>query len=275
MRRSPVVALAAVVAVGLVGARTAPEPVRSELNVRYGGSAAAPLLLDAFHPHGVHRAPALILVHGGGWTAGDRSSLAPTARRLAGLGFATFSIDYRLAPAAPFPAGAEDVGRAIAWVRRHARRFDLDPSRVGLIGSSAGANLALLAAFRRPDLIRAVVSWSAPTDLLAFFRQSRDDHVLAAIRTYVGCAPTRCAGRYRAASPLGLVRKGDPAVLVVNSTHEIVPLAQARALSTRLTSAGVANRLVVLPGTRHADEYARDVWAPMVDFLRRRLGPAG
>ncbi|HEY1368447.1 MAG TPA: alpha/beta hydrolase [Gaiellaceae bacterium] len=279
MRRRLVVALAvAVVAAssaGVVDAGESSEPIRSELNVRYGGSDAAPLLLDAFVPRDRHGVPAVILVHGGGWTAGDRASLAPTARRLAALGFAAFSIDYRLAPTWRFPAPVDDVGRAVAWVRSHAARFDLDPARVGLIGSSAGANLVLLTALRRPDLVRAVVSWSAPTDLLAFFHESSDEHVLAAIRTYVGCAPKTCPARYRAASPVGLVGRGDPAVLVANSSREIVPLAQARALAARLTRAGVPHRVIVFPGTRHADEYARAIWTPMVEFLRRHLGPAG
>jgi len=267
------VALGVAAAVGAtaLASRGAPEPVRSQLNVRYGGTDAEPLLLDAFFPRAAHRAPALILVHGGGWRAGDRTSLAPTAKRLAKLGFATFSIDYRLAPRWRFPAPVDDVLRSLAWVRRRARAYDLDPSSIGLVGSSAGANLALLAAFRRPTLVRAVVSWSGPTDLVALFRESRDDYVLAAVRTYVGCAPAACPDRYRAASPVGLVRRGDPPVLVVNSRREIVPLPQAHALTARLTRAGVPHRQLFFPGTRHADEYAATVWTPMVAFLRRYL----
>lgn len=200
------------------------------------------------------------------------------ARRLAEQGWAAFSIDYRLAPPSPFPAAFDDVQTAIRWVRGHARSLQVDRTRVALFGASAGANLALLAATRgrgpldRGTRVRAVVSWSGPTDLTSFVRETTNRYATSVTRAYLGCAPASCPTRYADASPTTFVDHTDPPALLVNSTHEIVPLQQARELVRRLAAANVPNRLIVLAGSRHAIGYLQAAWGPTLRFLARRLG---
>ena len=258
-------------------ASTAPVQVRR--GIEYARVGGVRLLLDAYLPPTGTAHPALIFVHGGGWRAGDRASFAPgeqgfasTGRRFAGLGYAVFSVDYRLAPAFRFPAQLADVRAAIRWVRAHSRRYRVDGRRLGLFGVSAGGNLAALAALRgRGDLasgtrVRALVVWSSPMDLLRFASAGRPQ-----VAEYLGCSAASCPGRYRAASPTSWVDPSDPPTLIANGTSEIVPLVQAQALARRLHAAGVSSRLLVIPGARHAAEYEAVSLPATIQFLRLHL----
>src|SRR5262249_59697942 len=66
---------------------------------------------------------------------------AESSNQLAQGGLVAFSVNYRLAPAHPFPAAVEDVEAAVAWVRKHAKDYGVDPKRIGALGGSAGAHL--------------------------------------------------------------------------------------------------------------------------------------
>ena len=94
--------------------------------------------------------PVLIDVHGGAWGAYDRTSGEHYAKALTTPGLMVISIDFRQSPDFQHPAGSADVAAAIRWVRLNARELKADPNRIGLIGSSSGGHLALLAALR-PD----------------------------------------------------------------------------------------------------------------------------
>src|SRR5256884_8989955 len=97
--------------------------------------------LDVYQPakKGQNR-PAVVVVHGGGWTQGDKALFAQQSNQLAQRGFVAFSINYRLAPAHPYPAAVDDVEAAVAWVRTHAKEYGVDPKRVGALGGSAGGH---------------------------------------------------------------------------------------------------------------------------------------
>lgn len=91
--------------------------------------------------------PVIIALHGGGFVAGNLETLDPTCRRLAAdVGAVVVNVDYRLAPEYPFPAALEDVRDAAAWVRANIATFGGDPSRIALLGESAGGNLATVVA---------------------------------------------------------------------------------------------------------------------------------
>jgi acetyl esterase/lipase len=156
------------------------------------GNAVA-LKLDLYQPTGdtVARRPALVWVHGGGFTTGSKSSGAGMATFYARMGYVAVSIDYRLlSPTGcggnpdPTPTceaaalGAQhDAQAAVRWLRRNAATYRIDPDRIAMGGSSAGAVTSLLAAWRSEDpgtsgnpgfssAIRAAVSVSGgtPTD---------------------------------------------------------------------------------------------------------------
>ena len=93
--------------------------------------------------------PVFILIHGGGWSMGDKSNkhfLQPKTSWLLESGYIVASINYRLAPTAKHPKQVEDVLRSITWIQKYIARHGGDPQRIYLLGHSAGAHLAALAA---------------------------------------------------------------------------------------------------------------------------------
>jgi acetyl esterase/lipase len=214
------------------------------------------LALDVYQPakKGKSR-PAVVVVHGGGWTQGDKALFAQQSSQLAQRGLVALSVNYRLAPAHPFPAAVEDVEAAVAWVRKHAKGYGVDPKRIGALGGSAGGHLVgMLATDGEGSLqaghrVAAVVSWSGPMDLMALGPAAATD-AGASIRNFLGCLPDACADTYAAASPVTHVDKTDSPMLIVNSTNELVPKAQADAMRAALDKAGVANQEIILPAPR-------------------------
>ncbi|MGE5081473.1 MAG: alpha/beta hydrolase fold domain-containing protein, partial [Acidobacteriota bacterium] len=130
-------------------------------DVEYGQVDGVQLTLDAHVPDGDGSFPAAILVHGGGWVAGDkRQYITYIFQPLSDAGYAWFSINYRLAPQFKFPADADDVESAIRFVRANAAKYKVDPNRIALIGESAGGHLvSYVGARNRADSrVAAVVS---------------------------------------------------------------------------------------------------------------------
>jgi acetyl esterase/lipase len=119
-------------------------------NVRYGKYDRD--LLDLYSPKTAHPAPVLIYFHGGGWLGGDKKDANPAP--ILKLGIALVAVDYRFTTgtpdAAPFPAPMLDSARAVQFVRSKAREWNLDPTRIALTGSSAGAVICYWIAYH-PD----------------------------------------------------------------------------------------------------------------------------
>ncbi|HEX6680062.1 MAG TPA: alpha/beta hydrolase [Gaiellaceae bacterium] len=238
-------------------------PIHVERGLHYGPGPQQ--TLDAYVVSGSPRA--VVLIHGGGFHSGSKESLDATALRFAQSGWSAFSISYRLVPPAPWYAAKDDALAAVRWVRAHSREFGLDPQRLVVFGTSAGGNLAALAATvgRGRSLVAAAASWSGPMDLTSFARTS------GVIHRYAGCS---CASRLRSLSPVSFVGASDAPLLLASSTHELVPLDQATEMARRLRGAGIPHRLIVYPGTRHSVAYERDAWAPTLRFLDAWTRPA-
>ena len=237
--------------------------------------------LDIYEPR-THNSPtpAVLVVHGGGWAGGSRSDMDPEAQSLAQAGYVAISADYRLATdhQPGFPNAVEDLESALTWIRQHAFVYGIDPARIGALGVSAGANLALTLGVRND--VAAAVSWSGPTDLAAFetpaLRCTRPScgplSMPYAVYRFLGCLPATCPSTYRAASPSDSVRGSRAAFLIWNSMNELVPVSQAREFMRAAQKAHVRAQEVLVPGDLHGAEYINAALSPSVKFLRAVLG---
>jgi acetyl esterase/lipase len=216
------------------------------------------------------RAPTLLYVHGGGWVIGHRERQGlPLMQHMAAHGWVCVSVDYRLSPAATFPDHLVDVKRAIAWVREHAGELGADPDVVVVVGNSAGAHLAALAALtaNRPEYqpgfeaadtsVAACVGFYGVYDLLdrrahwphGGMQRLLERHVMKARRSEARDA-------YEAASPVALVHDAAPPFLLVHGTHDtLTPVDEARQFIEALRATSRSPAVYVeLPGAQHAFE---------------------
>jgi acetyl esterase len=122
--------------------RGAPEPV-AKVEDRLIPGPGGPLALRIYAPDAAGPLPVLVYFHGGGWVLGDLDTSDAQCRSLTNaVGCVTVSVDYRLAPEARFPAAPEDCYAATRWVAANAPELGVDPERIAVGGTSAGANLA-------------------------------------------------------------------------------------------------------------------------------------
>jgi acetyl esterase/lipase len=278
-RLNVVGSLAAAILVTLVFTPTAGAqdigPVKRD--VTYRTVDGEQLALDVYQPgkKGKDR-PAVVIVHGGGWRMGDKALFAVQGNRLAERGFVAVSVNYRLAPAHPYPAAVDDVEAAVEWVRKHAKEYGVDPDRIGALGGSAGAHLTgLLATVGKGSLekghrVAAAVSWSGPMDFVSLAPAAAAG-TDGTIPTFLGCLPDACPDTYAEASPITHVDKTDAPMLLVNSTMELVPRTQTDSMKAALDEARVANEVIILPGQAHSRAYSNRVWDQTVAFLENYL----
>jgi acetyl esterase len=122
-----------------------------QFDVEYRQGDDGPLLAHIFHPQGDGPFHALLRVHGGAWVRSDRLEQAALCEALAATGLLVASIDFRQAPAHPYPASVADVNYASRWLKAHARDFNGDAIRLGAHGNASGGHLAVLSGLRPRD----------------------------------------------------------------------------------------------------------------------------
>lgn len=261
-----------------------PTPTPSPSRSLSPSAAADPARTD---PRPSSGRPTVMMIHGGSWSHGDKATAAYRAvcQYLASEGFVTVNVDYRLAPTDPWPAGYDDVRRALDWVFRPAtlETYDIDPDRVGLFGGSAGGNLAALlavqdhesAAWAAGDRVRAVVDLSGPTDLTA--RSTEPDGVSASFQRkqllYLGCRTYADCPAAQQASPGSHVTVDTPPFFVGHSTDEFIPLWESQEFVATLRAHDVPVTFVAVEGTAHSiAQLDRAMSERVVAFLRARLG---
>jgi acetyl esterase/lipase len=208
-----------------------------------------------------HSAPVVLQVHGGGWQHGSRIvslTQSTTASDLVGAGFVVASIDYRLAPANPWPDQIIDTKCAVRFLRAHAADLGINPDEIAALGTSAGGQLvSLLGTTGASDQwdvggyldqsshVEAVVDEFGPADLTATDWPRGTSRM---IRTVFGVDDATLS----AASPVTSVTADDPPFLILQGTDDqVVPPGQSGALAERLRVAQVPVDLVWVDGGRH------------------------
>jgi pectinesterase len=135
--------------VAIPAKETLPQGVEEFRNIVYTTLKDTPygnrdLHLDLFRPKGGKKLPALIMIHGGGWSSGDKSMEVPLAQQIAARGYVAITVEYQLSPEALYPAAVYNIKTAIRWVRAHAAEYKINADKISVSGSSAGGQLAAL-----------------------------------------------------------------------------------------------------------------------------------
>jgi arylformamidase len=240
--------------------------MESHLDVQYKslpGVNPKYLSLDIYGPQDGSVLPVMIFVHGGAWSLGDKSQVDLKPDFFVQSGFVFVSVNYRLSPAYPFPAQAEDVASAVAWVHNNIANYGGDPAKMILMGHSAGAHLVALVAtdaqFLQAEgsglnVLKAVI----PLDTQAYDLTEVIGDSPQETKIYTGVFGTDPSG-WKSASPVNYISagKGIPPMAVAYSgglmgEGDYTRQQAAEEFTTRLQEAGIEYVLVPAPEKTHA-----------------------
>ena len=231
--------------------------------------------------------PVVLFLHGGGWNTGSKDMVGWLAGASVTDGqYAAVAANYRLSQNAKWPAQIHDCMAAVRWIRANAEKYGLDPNRIGVIGLSAGGQLAAMlgTAQQSPDMVgkvgsntgvsskvSCVVTLAAPTD----FKALDPDGAVARARPnnqVIQLLGGTGADVAKSASPTSYVSKGDSPFLIIHGTADnVVPVAQGRLLNDALKKAGVESRLIEIRGAGHMGVLTPEIQRETRAFLKRHL----
>lgn len=216
-----------------------------------------PLTVDVYRPMSAGPHPILLQLYGGAWQRGSPEDNPTFAGYFASKGYLVIALDYRHAPEWTWPAQIQDVRAALGWVIAHAAEYEGDRSRIAVIGRSAGAQLALVAAYQAGmPLVRAVASYYGPVDLVEGWRRPPYPDPLdirAILETYLGGTPETVPPAYHDASPVTYaLPRVPPTLLIYGARDHIVEARFGRELNDRLQENGATSVLLEIPWAEHA-----------------------
>ena len=120
------------------------ENVNHKKEIVYKKINSRKLHLDAYYNNSNSSNPAIVIIHGGGWKSGNKSQMEIFAIEMASKGYSCFNIEFRLSPEAQYPAALFDVKKAIQYIRSKAKKYNVDTTKIAVLGCSSGGQMAAL-----------------------------------------------------------------------------------------------------------------------------------
>lgn len=246
-----------------------PDGIRVQKDIVYASPNGNDLKLDIFSPaDSAEPRPIILFIHGGAWRGGKKEDYLVYNVAFTELGYVTASMQYRLSPKHHFPDAVQDVNSAIAWLKQHADEIGGDPSRMALVGGSAGGHLSMMGAYaddarlESPDLpegvdtrVTCVVNLYGVVDCTVPVAQAAYQ-----VNDFIGKPYAEAAESYALASPIRHLTKDDPPTLTFHGTiDELVPIAQADVLHERLEALGIPNYYDRIDGWPHSMDVAKPI----------------
>jgi acetyl esterase/lipase len=235
--------------------------------------------------------PAVVIIHGGGWTGGDKGAKREIniGTTLARNGYVGMSINYVLAAKGKptWPQNLHDCKTAVRWLRKNADRYGIDADNVGVIGGSAGGHLAAMVALTGPKdgldpagpygefpcSVRCAVDLYGPGELAEWKDEAK--RVKSSSETMLGKTQAEAPELYKLASPTSHADKADPPVLILHGTADTtVDVKQSELLAAALKAGGVEHELVIVEGaphTFHLQPKQRDLRPLVLGFFDKHL----
>ncbi|MDT3401794.1 alpha/beta hydrolase [Mucilaginibacter terrae] len=218
------------------------------------------LTLDFYAAQTKVKRPCVIVIHGGSWSSGDSQQLPELNTVLAGKGYQVASINYRLAPKWHNPAPVEDVRAALIYLKKHADELRIDTNNFVLVGRSAGAQIALLAAYtlKEPG-IKGVIDFYGPADMVWGYSLPAPKLVMDSRRVmanYLGGYYPQVPQNYKASSPVEFVNAQTVPTLIIHGANDpLVAYDHSRRLSDKLQQYHIPHYWLKLPWATHGFDH--------------------
>ncbi len=217
--------------------------------------------------------PLIVHIHGGGWMGGSKYPC--DVRMMTAQGYIVASVEYRFSQVAKFPAQIQDCQAAIRWLRANAKRYHIDPEKVGVIGGSAGGHLSALVGVTggkkifppigenqdMSDAVQCVCDIFGPKNFASVIEQAeRDKNVKNIFKFNTPSDPySELIGaklsdkeKTAAVSPITYVDQNSPPTLILHGTHDaLVPYAQSEEFEAAMKKSGAPVWLQKFPGAGH------------------------
>jgi len=232
-------------------------PCKTLTYVKFADTA---LTLD-FYPSQIAGAkPCIIVVHGGSWAVGDSKQLPELNSYLAAKGYNIAAINYRLAPKYKTPAPVEDLRGAIAYLKQHADELHIDTTKFVLLGRSAGAQIALLAAYTIHEQgLKGVIDFYGPADMVWGYSIPSNPLIMDSrkvMEDYIGGTYKQVPQKYFNCSPIEFVnRESVPTLIIHGGTDVLVATEHSRRLNLKLQQNGIKHYYLKLPWATHGFDY--------------------
>jgi acetyl esterase/lipase len=241
-----------------------------QIGVPYSNDSNPYHLMDVYLPVGTGPFPAIIYIHGGGWTSGSRSNFNYTADFYAKRGIAGFAIDYTLSTdnKTSWPENIQDVVESVRYIKENAKVWGIDPDRLAILGYSAGAQLASLEGtlsgnesfvvnssgdVKIKSQVRLVIDYSGATDLEYIGKYLNLSFINRITRNSLGnVSYSSNPSLWVTASPTTYISGDDPIFCIIHGTNDtVVPIQVAESFAAKLQAAGVETHLIKVPDGDH------------------------
>lgn len=203
------------------------ENVNKQREIVYKKINERELHLDAYYSSSNKPNPAVLILHGGGWKSGDKSQMEMFAIEMASKGYSCFNIEFRLSPEAKYPAAIFDVKNAIQYLRKNAKKFSVDATKIAVLGCSSGGQMAALIGttngnrnfedinkrFKNSSKAQAIINIDG---VLAFKHPESIEGKVANL--WLGGSYEEIPAIWEQASPLNQTGKSTPPILFINSS---------------------------------------------------------
>lgn len=228
--------------------------------LRYQDAAATVSTLDFYSADSAGLRPCIIVVHGGSWSSGDSQQLPELNTFLINRGYHVASLNYHKAPEWQSPKPLEDVRKAILYLISRAAQLSIDTSRLVILGRSAGAQIALMAAYSDADPgIKGAISFYGPADMVWGYSMPASRWVMDSrkvMENYLGGPYSEIPQKYKSASPIEYVTVDSPPTLIIHGRNDVlVAYEHSRRLAAKLENNRVPHYLLTLPWATHGFDY--------------------
>ncbi len=235
-------------------------------DIVFGKGGKKELKLDLYLPKkGTPPYPAIVFIHGGGWSRGYKQKYRRQASYFADKGIVCACITYRLSGEAKFPAAIEDCKCGVRWVRANAEKYEIDENKIAVVGGSAGGHLAGLVGTsggvkelegsggnnNYSSCVNLVIAFFGAFDMADMVKFSTERGAKA-VENFIGGTLEELPENYKTASPVTYIDNSDPPVLLFHGTEDkTVPYEQSVKFKKLLEKAGVPVELATAEGAGH------------------------